>query len=58
LEKKQQQLILGGWGWGYGSCGIYEASAEDNNYEGGGITGTGTNNPICMCNETSTGRSV
>ncbi|MCE5177628.1 MAG: TIGR04149 family rSAM-modified RiPP [Porphyromonadaceae bacterium] len=50
LEKKQQRLILGGWGCVCGSCGEY-ATAEQNkvaNYNGG-ITGTGTNNPVCSC---------
>lgn len=50
LKKQQQKLILGGWGCVCGSCGQY-ATAEDNknaNYDGG-ITGTGTNNPVCTC---------
>lgn len=50
LEKQQQQLILGGWGCVCGSCGA-NATAEANkeaNYQGG-ITGTGTNNPVCVC---------
>lgn len=50
LDKKQQQLILGG-GCICGSCGQY-ASTNANaiaNYDGG-ITGTGTNSPLCVCN--------
>jgi len=51
LDKKRQQLILGGTGCQCGSCGAW-ASAENNreaNFRGG-ITGTGTNDPVCSCN--------
>ncbi|WP_352422652.1 TIGR04149 family rSAM-modified RiPP [Proteiniphilum sp.] len=58
LEKKQQQLILGGWGCVCGSCGQYATADanKDANYDGH-ITGTGTNNPVCMCNQPPAGEA-
>lgn len=50
LDKKRQQLILGGNSCQCGSCGAW-ASTEANrsaNHDGG-ITGTGTNDPVCTC---------
>jgi len=51
MNKKQQQLIFGGNACKCGSCGT-TATTYDNsaaNYAGN-ITGTGTANPMCICN--------
>ena len=50
LDKKQQQLIFGGQACKCGSCGQWATDGANlNNNFGGGITGTGTNDPTCRC---------
>jgi len=59
MNKKQQQLIFGGQACKCGSCGAY-ATYDANvnaNYDRG-ITGTGTNDPACLCDDTASGYSA
>lgn len=50
LTKKQQQLIFGGQACKCGSCSESTNSYTNLDYNyASGITGTGTNDPICRC---------